>query len=161
MDSFYENIGGKLKGWAKFIFVAEAIGAIIGGINLLGNDAVVAGLLLLFFGPIAALISTWLLYAFGELVEKTAANEENTRAILKKLEATNPAPKAPKPVSKPTAPQTHAWRCTNCNSMTTTTPCEHCGYTEQSAPFRCGKCGHEGPYAGPCPDCGSSIRIYN
>ena len=88
MDSFYENIGGKLKGWAKFIFVAEAIGAIIGGINLLGNDAVVAGLLLLFFGPIAALISTWLLYAFGELVEKTAANEENIAEVNKLI---NPA----------------------------------------------------------------------
>ena len=25
MDSFYENIGGKLKNWAKFIFVAEAV----------------------------------------------------------------------------------------------------------------------------------------
>ena len=163
MDSFYENIGGKLKNWAKFIFVAEAVAAIIGGIGMLANDAAVAGLLTMLFGPIVALISTWLLYAFGELVEKTAANEENTRRILDHLNRKSAPSPAPVISATPKTPPEvkHAWRCSSCGKMTTSAPCQHCGYTEQTAPFRCGKCGRKGPYSGACPDCGSMIRIFN
>ena len=34
-------------------------------------------------GPIIAWVFSWILYAFGELVDKTAANERNTQNILK------------------------------------------------------------------------------
>ena len=67
----YDNIGGKIKGLAKTMFIVEAIGAVIMGIALLttDDDFILAGLLTLFCGPIIAWVSSWILYAFGELVE--------------------------------------------------------------------------------------------
>ena len=32
---------------------------------------------------------------------------------------------------------------------------------QKGIPYRCGSCGHEGPYDGPCPECGSTMRIFN
>ena len=62
---------------------------------------------------------------------------------------------------KPAA--THSWRCDDCGNMRSQTPCEHCGHNENKpkAPYKCGKCGHEGPYEEKCPSCGSSIKFYN
>ena len=71
-DSWYENIGGKIKIWAKWIFIIEAIGAIITGICFLADRGFEEGwwaLIIIVCGPIVALVSTWILYAFGELVE--------------------------------------------------------------------------------------------
>ena len=55
------------------------------------------------------------------------------------------------------------WRCDNCGNMRSQTPCEYCGRNENvmTAPYRCGKCGQEGPYDGNCPTCGSSLKFYN
>ena len=84
LDILYENIGQKLKSWAKWIFIIEAITAIISGIVLLFVEYFfLVGLLTIFIGPIAAWVSSWLLYAFGELVEKTCENERNTSEMLK------------------------------------------------------------------------------
>ena len=65
----YDNIGRKLKDLATGIFIIEAIGAVIGGIVLVTEEYFVWGLLTIIFGPIVAWFSSWLLYAFGELVE--------------------------------------------------------------------------------------------
>ena len=87
LDNLYENIGGKIKNWAKWIFVIEVIGAVITGLVLFftDEDLILYGLLTLVCGPIVAYIGSGILYAFGELVEKTADNENITRKILKKL----------------------------------------------------------------------------
>ena len=81
----YDNIGGKIKGLAKTMFIVEAIGAVITGIVLLATDDVLifAGLLTLFCGPIIAWVSSWVLYAFGELVEKTS----DTNNVIRKIES--------------------------------------------------------------------------
>ena len=42
-QNLYENIGGKIKNWSKWIFIIEAISAIIGGIVLMANDAAFIG----------------------------------------------------------------------------------------------------------------------
>lgn len=88
LDSLYENIGGKIKNLAKWIFVIEAIGTVITGVVLLciDEDLILYGLLTLICGPIVAYIGSWILYAFGELVEKMVGNESNTKKILEKLE---------------------------------------------------------------------------
>ena len=67
----YDNIGGKIKNWAIWIFIVEAIAAIIGGIALIANDNGLVGFLTIVFGPIAAWVSSWLLYGFGQLVENS------------------------------------------------------------------------------------------
>ena len=82
MDDLFENIGGKLKGLARFTCVMEALAAIITGICIMVEEAFLAGLCVIVFGPIVAWVSTWLLYAFGELVEKTVNNERNSSQIL-------------------------------------------------------------------------------
>ena len=67
----YDNIGGKIKGLAKTMFIVEAIGAIITGVVLMatGEDLTLYGFLTLVCGPIVAYVSSWIWYAFGELVE--------------------------------------------------------------------------------------------
>ena len=72
----YDNIGDKLQGLAIFTFVVETLGFIITGFVLLGNDYE-AGFLFLFCGPLVALVSSWILYAFGQLVEDVHAIRTN------------------------------------------------------------------------------------
>ena len=85
LDNLYENIGGKIKNWAKWIFIIEAIGAVITGIALLAtdDDFILVGLLTLFCGPLVAYVGSWILYAFGELVEKTS----DTNNVIRKIES--------------------------------------------------------------------------
>ena len=77
----YGNIGKKIKGLAIAMFIAEAVTLVIWGMVLIAIDEylIAIGLLMVFFGPLVAWISTWLLYAFGELVDKATAIERNTR----------------------------------------------------------------------------------
>lgn len=82
----YDNIGGKIKGLAKVIFIIEAAICVIAGLVLASEDE--AGILLLLLGPAVAWISSWLLYGFGELIEKTSVIAYNTSNANK----TAPAP---------------------------------------------------------------------
>ena len=62
--ALYGNIGGKIKGLAFGTFIFEAISSIISGFSMLvadeGDFEVLfwSGLALLFFGPIAAFVSS-------------------------------------------------------------------------------------------------------
>ena len=88
----YDNIGGKIKGLAKAIFIIETIAAVISGVGIMasGYDTLIlTGLLVLVVGPIVAWISSWMLYAFGQLVEdihamrnpQNVAEENQTHTI--------------------------------------------------------------------------------
>jgi hypothetical protein len=87
LDGMYIDIGKKIKGWAKWIFIVGAFASVIGAVGMLfaAEDGwvIITALLTLVLGPMLAWVSSWILYAFGELVEKTSANEQNTRNILK------------------------------------------------------------------------------
>lgn len=84
-EELYKNIGEKIKTWAIWIFIVEAIGSIIAGIVMMGNYLEVSGILTLFIGPLVALVSSWILYAFGQLVEDVHAirNKEGTTEEVK------------------------------------------------------------------------------
>ena len=74
LDSSYENIGGKIKGLAKWTFIVGACCVIFAGISLLFRLGFEDGwwaLFIIFFGPIIPWVSSWSLYAFGQLVEDT------------------------------------------------------------------------------------------
>ncbi len=77
----YDNIGGKIKGAATVVFLIEAIMGIIAGIIIMAanENFIVLGLLVMVFVPIIAYISSWLLYGFGELIEKTCSIESTLR----------------------------------------------------------------------------------
>ena len=69
LDTLYSNIGAKIKNWAKWMFILEAFSAFAGGIILMADEEFLYGLLCMIVGPIVAFVSTWLLYAFGEIAE--------------------------------------------------------------------------------------------
>jgi ABC-type multidrug transport system fused ATPase/permease subunit len=71
MSVLYANIGYKVKCLAFMSCIVEAIGAIIGGIALL-VDKQWWGIVVILAGPVAAWVTTWVLYAFGELVDKVS-----------------------------------------------------------------------------------------
>lgn len=73
LEKLYENIGVKIKSWAKWIFIVEAVSAIIGGFIMVGNDDAEMGLIMVIAGPVVAWVSSWLLYAFGQLVDDVNA----------------------------------------------------------------------------------------
>lgn len=80
----YDNIGGKIKGLAKAVFIVEATAAVITGIALVAidEDLILFGLLTLILGPAVAWVSSWFLYGFGELIDKVceiATNTKNSR----------------------------------------------------------------------------------
>ena len=71
----YDDIGNKIKNWAMWIFIIESIGAVITGFVFLiswGFEDAWWALLTIIFGPVIAYVSTWTLYALGQLVDDTA-----------------------------------------------------------------------------------------
>lgn len=174
LDSLYDNIGTKIKGWAKVIFVVEALGAIVTGIVLMCDENFFPGLLTALLGPVVAWVSSWILYGFGELVEKTVSNEENTGNILRLMEKTEqqPADPAPVPEAGPmvaakTAPENknaggHSWRCDRCGKMITQYPCCDCGYEPDGSEttWRCVNCGKRNLASrDTCWSCGTEKKI--
>lgn len=89
----YDKIGGKIKGMAKATFFVEAIVAIIAGIIFTimagnGDEAMLlVGLPVMILGPLAAWVSSCLLYGFGELIDKTCDIARNTYCGERKSEA--------------------------------------------------------------------------
>ena len=90
----FDNIGSKIKKLAKWscwiTIILIWIGAVISYIGLIRAGTPYIGWFLL--TPIIAMAGTylvwfgsWILYGFGESIEKAADNEENTRLILEKL----------------------------------------------------------------------------
>ena len=93
VDGWYTDIGKKVKGWAKTVFIVEAIVCVVGAIIMLftAEDGwmIFAAIMTAVGGPIIAWVSSWILYAFGELVDKTAANEKHMREILRMMTENN------------------------------------------------------------------------
>ena len=89
----YNNIGGKIKGLAKAVFIVGAIAAVIMGIALMASneDMTPIGLLVMAVGPLVAWVSSWLLYGFGELIDKTCDIAWNTHGGKRKSEAQSKA----------------------------------------------------------------------
>lgn len=77
----YHNIGKKIKGMAWVALLIVAVPSLVAGIVLMINGGffIPIGLLVMFVGPVIAWISSWLLYGFGELIDKTCDIERNTR----------------------------------------------------------------------------------
>lgn len=86
----YKNIGKKIKGLATGFFIVEALASVIGSIVILADayydTEIVTGVLLLILGPVVAWVSSWLLYGFGELIDKASDIERNTRSGAAKSE---------------------------------------------------------------------------
>ena len=80
----YRNIGKKIKGMAVAIFILETVALVIAGLCMIlasnwEMPLIIAGALVIVIGPIVSWICTWLLYGFGELIDKTCDIARNTR----------------------------------------------------------------------------------
>lgn len=73
----YDNIGGKIKKLATVIFAVLAVITIIVGGVIGMNGADFLGMAVMVAGPILAWISSFVLYGFGELVDKTSEIARN------------------------------------------------------------------------------------
>ena len=81
----YTDIGAKIKSLAILLFIIGTVLSVIMGALLLidalfldgdmfGGELWWLGLITIVFGPILSLLFTWLLYGYGELIDKTCAN---------------------------------------------------------------------------------------
>ena len=77
----YNDIGRKIKLLAKCTFICEAIASVIVAIIMLFGTEEELGIVLLICGPLIAWSSSWVLYGFGELVEKTVIIAHNTKNL--------------------------------------------------------------------------------
>lgn len=75
----YDNIGSKIKKLATVIFVIIAIATFIVGFVIGSNNAPIIGFIVMIAGPVLAWVSSFVLYGFGELIDKVCAIERNTR----------------------------------------------------------------------------------
>ena len=72
----FDNVGGKLKGLAKVLCWLGIIGSMISAIVMWSRGygfAIAGGIFTLIIGCLASWLSSLGLYAFGQLVEDTAA----------------------------------------------------------------------------------------
>ena len=129
LDSLYEDIGGKIKNWAKWIFIVEAIAAIIYGIALIADDAAVIGFVVLICGPLVAWVGSWILYAFGQLVEDvhTMRNKESSTTVNTPVSTTLPPPKDIFAKYKTNSNTNEVKRCPYCGDVVKLGRCEMCG----------------------------------
>ena len=99
MDKLYENIGKKFKLLAMVSCVIESFAAVIAGIAITPSTPI--GLLFIFFGPVVAWVLSWMLYGFGELIDRACEIADNTKngAQPTKTQAvhTNTSPTPPTP----------------------------------------------------------------
>ena len=99
--NLFENVGGKLKTLAMIYSVIGIVVSIIGCIILFAEELVGAGFLVLIFGPIVSVITSYGLYAYGELTENSniiakhlyrkktddAAADKKTQELLMEISA--------------------------------------------------------------------------
>ena len=88
----FDNIGGKIKNLAKWscwitILLLWIFAAICAIIMIAGGtpEQIFYMIVIALVGPFVVWIGSWTMYAFGEFVERTCDNEDNTRLILEKL----------------------------------------------------------------------------
>lgn len=79
----FENIGSKLMGLAKTIFVLLLIAAIVGGIALSAINTALS-IIVIILGLIMAWISVLTLYGFGRLIDDTSAIREAMSSVEQK-----------------------------------------------------------------------------
>ena len=81
----FDNIGSKIKSWAKIVCWVGIVISVITSLTFMENAAFL-GLMLLTIGPLVSWVASLFLYGFGELIEKTTEIAENTRCSNTKNE---------------------------------------------------------------------------
>lgn len=110
----YNNIGNKIKILAKVFCILGAIASVIGAICMFFNDAhILLCIIIAVAGSFFSWISTWLLYGFGEIIDKLCDIENNTHGNRFQKTEQHTAPKI---------------ICDGCGKSISKYPCVICGY---------------------------------
>ena len=136
----FDNIGGKIQGYAKVVFAIEAIGSLVGaaaiGFGIGGFGGFMLFLVCAVIFIVTAYLSVMFLYGFGELIENVASIRKNTEEIYninyetyshiydRDTKASTPSNAAP--VNKPAS---GSWRCSKCDTQNSANDrfCKSCG----------------------------------
>lgn len=85
LEGMFENIGVKLKKYAKVLFVASLAGDVIGaftfGIDRYYDEVTIVFWIFIICGPIVSYFQSALIYGFGELIEKAT----ETKRLMEKV----------------------------------------------------------------------------
>ena len=125
----FNNIGRKLKIFAKFVAIAGTLASIligIAGIVTSGSDLeTINGWMLLISGLFSSVAAALILYGFGELVE---TNQRMYKLMLRK--ANNAALQTPI--------EDDTWVCEECGNINknTNASCAKCGAAWEQAGFK-------------------------
>ena len=169
-ENIYDNIGGKIKGLAKSTFIVEAVAAVITGIAVLISTDILLGLIILVVGPIVAWVSSWLLYGFGELIDKASDIADNTRGSERKLEELGKAEEENQGVVKTEKSNHKKAPKQNVATDSTKTPQKNEVHIEEPKNILlCPECGEDLEFMGwsdadleemqTCPLCGKEISL--
>ncbi len=81
MKELYSRIGTKIKYLAFSCFLIGAGYSFICGYDVMqyGGKAVLQGIIIFLIGAVISFVSSWLLYGFGEIIDKLTDIEKNTR----------------------------------------------------------------------------------
>ena len=92
----YNNIGKKIKGLALASFIVVSIISVLAGLFMFIEDEDMAGIamLVILVCPLIAWVSSWVLYGFGELVDKACDIERNTRGASSPVAPSSPVAQA-------------------------------------------------------------------
>ena len=139
----FNEIGKKIKTVAIVLFIIVAIGSIIAGGYLIFRpgeyyDSIktpdyITGVIIILCGIISSLISSWILYGFGELIEKVTEIAKNTNKTNNNANAQNDSSQSSFSawVSKNNATKidSDTWTCPNCGQKNANirTVCLKCG----------------------------------
>lgn len=88
----FDNIGSKIKAFAKGVFIVETISGILSGVGLLignGWDSAFWAILIIVASPFVAWASAFLIYGFGQLIDNSDKLVANSNKLVREIEKTN------------------------------------------------------------------------
>lgn len=85
-DSLTENLGDKIKGFAKIVFIIGFVGTVLSGIISMFAVNFLLGLGILVGGLLSSVITFWFMYAFGDIAEDTADTRYRVYALQQEIE---------------------------------------------------------------------------
>ena len=169
MEKFFGNIGGKLKKLAFYVAIIGIVICVISGILVWfsGNGffeagysysryggrygdgyCFLSGLLVIAAGSLSSYIGSWMLYAFGTLVE-------NSQIIADKLTADAASQAAPSPTAAAPKASSLASALSAVKSVVSSAVSTYTSASSEEDSWTCGKCGTSNAKSSPiCKSCG-------
>lgn len=131
----FDNIGNKIKSFAKGFFVVEIIVGYISGIAIGVNtewSAAFWSILIFFLCPFGAWASAIFIYGLGQLIENSDILVANSNQLIQDQQKHNKSVNFKTPqnnssiaINPPPKP-IHTWRCGTCGNTISENPCPFC-----------------------------------